>query len=256
MMSPILAGVARFSPLLSIAAGLLTASPSGAQDTGLVVGSVVDDLRDVPLDGAVVSIVGTDISVTTSEGGRFRVAASPSGTTTLRIALSDYVTVVERVEVPPADVASVEVRLVPVASVLEDIMVTTRAQRSATWSPDEVEIPERDGRHKTAMDLVRTAVPGLFVASGNAAGTGRGSSVRIRGATSLVRNRPAIYVDGVRVAEVLGSAGGTHILDLISADDVERIQVLRGASAEASYGADAMNGVIVIETRRPSHEQR
>jgi TonB-dependent SusC/RagA subfamily outer membrane receptor len=239
-----------------IAVTLLTPTPVAAQGTGVVAGVVVDDFGDVPLDGAVVSIPGTALSATTSDGGRFEVTGAPQGVTTLRIARDGYMTVVEPVEVPSAGVAAVEVRLVPVASVLDDIVVTTRAQRAAARSPDEIEIPERDGRHQTAMDLLRAAVPGLFVASGTAAGTGRGSSVRIRGATSLVRNRPAIYLDGIRVTEVLSSAGGTHVLDLIPADDVERIQVLRGASADAYYGADAMNGIIVIETRGRRREQR
>jgi TonB-dependent SusC/RagA subfamily outer membrane receptor len=245
----------RLRLLVFVAITLLTAPQASAQ-RGVVVGSVLDDLGDVPLDGAVVSIQGTELSATTSGGGRFQVTGAPLGPITLRIARSGYVTVVEQVEVPLAEVASVEVRLSPVASMLEDIVVTARARRAAGRSPDDVEIPVRDGRHETAMDLVRAAVPGLFIASGTTAGTGRGSSVRIRGATSLVRNRPAIYVDGIRVAEVLGSTGGAHVLDLIAADDVERIQILRGPSAEASYGADAMNGVIVVETRAGRRDQR
>jgi TonB-dependent SusC/RagA subfamily outer membrane receptor len=64
-----------------------------------------------------------------------------------------------------------------------------------------------------------------------------------------VRNQPSIYLDGIRVTEMTTSGGGTNILELIPADDVERIQVLRGPSADAYLGADAMNGVIVIETR-------
>jgi outer membrane receptor protein involved in Fe transport len=221
----------------------------GAQATGVIEGIVIDDLGGVPLDGAVVSIAETHLMATTTGGGRFQVAGVPVGVITLRIVQDGYVTVVERIDVSPAEVASVEVRLSPVAAMLEDIVVTARAQRAAARSRDEVEIPERDGRHETAMDLVRAAVPGLFVASGTTAGTGRGSSVRIRGSTSLVRNRPAIYLDGIRVTEMLTSGGGTHILELIPADDVERIQILRGPSADAYLGADAMNGVIVIETR-------
>ncbi len=63
----------------------------------------------------------------------------------------------------------------------------------------------------------------------------------------MLNNDPVIYVDGVRVSDRLGDAQ-VHVLELIPAEDVERIRILRGPAAAAAY-ADAANGIILVETR-------
>jgi TonB-dependent SusC/RagA subfamily outer membrane receptor len=47
-------------------------------------------------------------------------------------------------------------------------------------------------------------------------------------------------VDGVTVSSI----------DAINPNDVDDIQILKGASAGAMYGSKASNGVIIIKTKR------
>ena len=96
---------------------------------------------------------------------------------------------------------------------------------------------------------------------------GGGGQVQIRGASSLIANsQPLFVVDGViisnatrsnRMAVVTGSlnAGeenGTNRLADVNPNDIENIEVLKGAAASAIYGSQATNGVVVITTKRGS----
>src|SRR5439155_847843 len=96
----------------------------------------------------------------------------------------------------------------------------------------------------------------------------------IRGFASFSLNqRPVVYVDGVRIdtraTEWTGAtgikglaccsfAGGTSTdrLNDLNPDDIERVEVLKGASAATLYGAEASNGVIQIFTKRGKNESR
>lgn len=62
-------------------------------------------------------------------------------------------------------------------------------------------------------------------------------------------NHVLVLIDGVRVIDPTNSRGGGFDLSSISPNEIERIEVLRGA-ASSTYGADALGGVINILTRR------
>jgi TonB-linked SusC/RagA family outer membrane protein len=97
----------------------------------------------------------------------------------------------------------------------------------------------------------------------NVSGTfGTAPKIRIRGATSITGdNKPLWVVDGVVLEDVVNisneqlSTGDTKTLigssvAGLNPDDIESFQILKDASATAQYGARAMNGVIVITTKR------
>jgi TonB-dependent SusC/RagA subfamily outer membrane receptor len=87
---------------------------------------------------------------------------------------------------------------------------------------------------------------------------GTGTSIRIRGPTSVTqRDAPLVYLDGIllptrRAPGAPGTGQSVGALDMISADDIARIQILRGAAATARYGMNASSGVILIYTKRGS----
>jgi len=99
---------------------------------------------------------------------------------------------------------------------------------------------EIERRGATAvLDLLRT-VPGLEV--NQSGGPGALASVFLRGANS---NHTLVLVDGVRVTD---NSGG-YDFSALRADDVDRIEVLRGPQSTL-YGSEAIGGVISILTRR------
>lgn len=89
------------------------------------------------------------------------------------------------------------------------------------------------------LDLLRT-VPGTEVT--HAGGPGKIATVRVRGGSGA---QALVLVDGVRVNSV---TGGTVDFAHLLAANIERIEVLRGP--QATYGSEAMTGVVSITTGR------
>jgi iron complex outermembrane receptor protein len=90
-------------------------------------------------------------------------------------------------------------------------------------------------------EALNGAVPGIWVweQSPTSAITRYAST---RGASSFGASAPKIYIDGVEVANPL-------LLTQMSAETVDRVEVIRGPQGAAIYGADAIGGVINISTR-------
>ncbi len=105
--------------------------------------------------------------------------------------------------------------------------------------------------------------------SQNSGAPGGGLSIKLRGATSIQGNTQPLYiVDGVYVdnssisaglnAVSAASAGGsasnqdnpTNRIADINPDDIENIEILKGASAAAIYGSRAAAGVVIITTKK------
>jgi len=97
----------------------------------------------------------------------------------------------------------------------------------------------------------------------NVSGTfGAAPKIRVRGATSITgENKPLWVVDGVILEDVVNisneqlSSGDVSTLigssvAGINADDIESFNILKDAAATAQYGARAMNGVVVITTKK------
>lgn len=82
-------------------------------------------------------------------------------------------------------------------------------------------------------------LPGLVAVSRSGEPGSDGTTLRIRGSNTLGDNSPLIVVDGIP----------NRSLDGISSTDIESITVLKDASA-AIYGAQAANGVILVNTKR------
>jgi len=93
----------------------------------------------------------------------------------------------------------------------------------------------------SSAGILQGKIPGVMVKS--AYGTpGGGSTIKMRGATSLSgSNAPLILLDGIMVE--------TNLAD-INVDDIESVEVVKGAAASALYGSRAANGVIVVNTKR------
>lgn len=245
---------------VSLLAGVLAAAvlaptaPASldAQTRGSVVGSVVDEADDAPLEGATISVLSTDLSAVTDEQGEFILPHVPLGQATVKVEQPGYSSVVQTVDVSRADVTFLQVRLPRMEALLREILVRT-GRRPASGGV-EAEVRRRDdGRSNTAADLLADRVPGVDVTWGSGI-VGQGAAIRIRGISSIsLSNAPAVYLDGIRIDEGGGAtaAGKAALtaLEQIPAEQVERIRVLRGPSAAARY-AESANGIILVETRR------
>ena len=236
------------------------ASPASAQEMGRVTGVVRAADTQRPLSGAQVYIQGTRIGALTNADGRFLIINVPVGTHEVAVLLIGYSQGVTTVTVGAGQTATADFLVSETAISLEGIVVTGTAAevraREVANSLDAVTSRELENIPVTnAEDILGGRIPGLTVLQGNGQ-PGAGSTVRIRSQTTVSSTTdPLIYVDGIRIFhETVGTQGGARLglspLQDISAEDIERIEVIKGASAATLYGTEAAGGVIQIFTKR------
>ncbi|MDN5801121.1 MAG: TonB-dependent receptor [Psychrobacter sp.] len=109
---------------------------------------------------------------------------------------------------------------------------------------DKEELQHHQGQ--SALDVLKRQ-PGISHYTNG--GTGTTSNFYLRGYNS---NQILVLIDGVRYSSL--SAGGAT-LSLLPADQIDRIEILYGASGSSIYGADAMGGVIQVFTKGRDAEQ-
>lgn len=76
----------------------------------------------------------------------------------------------------------------------------------------------------------------------NSGAPGAGAQVRIRGLTSINNSDPLYVVDGIPLA--------SNDINIIDPSNIESIDILKDASAQAIYGSRGANGVVLIKTKR------
>ena len=211
-----------------------------------IVGTVLDAITLAPLPGSVVSLIDLGKEVRSDADGNFILTGVPDGSVTLRAALKGYSASRDQVELAEGEIGFVQVQLLPVSTVLNEVLVMTgRGQGS---SEAQVSSQGRETAN-TAADLLDRHVPGLNLS--RAGGVGTGTRMTIRGVSSFTLSTlPAIYLDGVRISHPDNNVANTNelvVLDDLPASQVKRIRVLKGPSAAAQF-ADSANGVILIET--------
>lgn len=153
------------------------------------------------------------------------------------------------------------------SQVLEDVVITGfKSISKTTFTGSSSKIEADDLKIKGTTDVSRLLegqVAGVSIQ--NVSGTfGAAPKVRVRGVTSLSgENKPLWVIDGVVHEDIvnisneaLTSGDPTTLLGSavagLNANDIESIDILKDAAATALYGARAMNGVIVVTTRKGS----
>jgi iron complex outermembrane receptor protein len=113
------------------------------------------------------------------------------------------------------------------------------------FKPDRI----NHGLTTNAQDMIVGKIAGVSVIS-NGGTPGGGSTIRIRGGSSLnASNDPLIVIDGLAM-DNNGVQGLANPLSMINPNDIETFTVLKDASATAIYGSRASNGVIIITTKK------
>jgi len=240
--------------LVLLAATAVSATQLQAQATGEIRGRVISSDLAAPLGDATVMVA--DQTVLSEAGGFFVVPNVPAGVHTLRVQLIGFRQFETQVTVTAGETADVEVRLQVAPMEMEPIVaigygeLQTSEQTGVVTSVSEEAF--NTGRIVSAEELIKGKVAGVQVTENNGGEPGGGTSIRIRGGTSITSsNEPLYVIDGVplEVGGGLGSlAGNRSPLAFLNPDDIASFTVLKDASATAIYGSRGANGVILIET--------
>ena len=221
--------------------------------TGSITGKVTD-AKGAALPGAAVSIKGTTIGSSTDAGGFYNIPKVKQGSYTLVFSFLGFKQIELLVDVKGGQTLKVDQQMEDNAVMLKDEVVVVgygvTQSRDLTGSVVAIQPKSfQQGNFATPEQMVVGKVAGVQITS-NSGAPGAGSTIRIRGGTSLrASNDPLIVIDGVPV-EGQGIAGSPNPLSLINPDDIESFTVLKDASAAAIYGSRAANGVIIITTKQ------
>ncbi len=222
-----------------------------------VTGTITDAATGIPLPGASIVVKGTTNGVSSDFDGNYSIDVSKS-TATFVVSYVGYATK----EVAFTGSTPLNISLSEDAEQLNEVVVTAlgikREQRAVGYATSTIKSQELV---KTGTPNVATALYGKAPGVRIEATTGGSTSavnIQIRGLGSLYgKTQPLIVVDGIpiRNEEVANNnywgdqrLRGNGLLD-INPEDIEDISILKGASAGALYGNEALNGVVLITTK-------
>ena len=194
----------------------------------------------LPLPGANVAAKGASVETSTDIDGKFTLKV-PQNVTQLVVSFVGYTTK----EVTITD-GNMTIELSEASNALEEVVINvgygTQKKSVVTGAISKVTAKDLEnvpnGRVEQALQG-RTA--GVTIAM-NAGQPGAGSTVRVRGITTLNDNNPLWVIDGVAVDP--GALGA------LNQSDIESIEVLKDAASAAIYGAQSAAGVILVTTKK------
>lgn len=225
-----------------------------------VSGQIVDNHGE-PLVGVAVRVKGTNEATVTDIDGNYYIMVAKGDV--LEFSYIGFTNLEQKVTGNKLDLTMKED-----AKTLNEVVVTAmgivRKATSLTYATQQVKSDEL--MRVEDVNLVNSLdgkISGVTITPA-AGGAGGSSKILLRGNKSIYgNNNPLIVVDGIPMSNPtrgqIGSGAtvaaesrveGGDPLSQINPDDIESINVLKGANAAALYGSAAANGVVMITTKK------
>ncbi|MBZ9787209.1 SusC/RagA family TonB-linked outer membrane protein [Psychroflexus sp. CAK57W] len=220
----------------------------------VITGSVQDE-NGLPLPGVTVIETGTSNGVVTSMDGDYSITVDSQGTS-LTFSYVGFKT--QTIELNGRN--RIDVTMEDDIESLSEVVITSLGFKeskdelgyaSSTVKGDDVV----ESGESTLLNGLSGKSSGVRI-SRNSGDPGAGSYIQIRGLSSITRNsQPLIVVDGVPISnDVRGNSDRSGVsqesrLNDINPNDIESMSILKGASAAALWGTQALGGVIIITTK-------
>lgn len=229
----------------------------------VITGHIVDALTNEPLIGASVIVKGEKTEgVVTDVNGNFSLQTHHEAPLKLKVEYIGYRPI--DVEVYDAE-EPVDIKLREKHDFLDEVVVlgyTTVKRQNLTGAIASVKGGDVVSTAATGFnEQIQGQAPGLII-SGTSGTPGSNVFIRLRGTTSInAGNDPLYVIDGVpfnsQPLQTISNGGQTiNPLSDLNPNDIEKIEVLKDASATAIYGARGANGVILVTTKRGTHGQK
>jgi TonB-linked SusC/RagA family outer membrane protein len=248
----------------TVGSTLFAAAALAAQQITTVTGLVRSD-AGAPLAGATLSIAELGLGAVTRDNGRYTITVPANRargqTVTLMVHIIGYRQGSAQIALNPGAVTQ-DFTLIANPLQLGEIVITgagtnTTREKLGTVinTVDSAQIARSN--EPNIVNALAAKAPNVQVVSSSGA-PGASSYIRIRGIRSLSGNaQPLFVVDGIPIdnstsinGSNLSGANTPNRASDIDPNDVETIDILKGAAAAAIYGARAADGVILITTKR------
>lgn len=249
----------RFPWAIAMTIALVLLSSALFAQKRLVTG-IISDQNNTPLSGATVTVKGEKDVTTTDANGAFKISVSSDKA----ILLVSYVGG-KSIEIATEGKLAVSGALTITDTKLSEVVVIGYgSKRRADISSSISSVSGKDLKDLPVSGVdqaLQGKVAGVTVTN-NSGQPGGGVSIKVRGVTTINSNDPLIVIDGVPFtsntknstgyAGLGGSDGqtGNSVMSTLNPGDIESVDILKDASAQAIYGSLAANGVILITTKK------
>ncbi len=222
------------------------------------ISGTVTDQSGIPLPGVNIMVKGTTNGVQSDFDGNYAINVS------IGDVLSFTYVGLKAVERTVGSANTIDVTMEEDADVLDEVVVTAlgikREKKALGYATTSVKGDAVNTAKETNfMNSLSGKVAGLSIKKSNT--LGGSTNVILRGYTSINgNNQPLFVVDGTPISNsntnVYGQNRGRGGYDYgnaamdINPEDIESINVLKGAAASNLYGSRAANGVIIIATKK------
>lgn len=203
-----------------------------------VTGTVADENGE-GLPGVSILIKGLKRGATTDPNGKFSIEV-PNSSSVLVFSFVGYLPQ----EIVVGNQSQINLRLKVDTKSLEEVVVVGYGTQKKSDIISSVVTVKAEKMNKMvtldAGEMLRGKAAGVFVTTADA-GPGGSSNITIRGKSSINGgSSPIVIADGIPIGSI----------NDINPADIESVEVLKDAAAQAIYGARASNGVILITTKR------
>ncbi|WEK35811.1 MAG: SusC/RagA family TonB-linked outer membrane protein [Candidatus Pseudobacter hemicellulosilyticus] len=227
--------------ILSLLAVLVLFTVPALAQPRFITGQIKDNQGD-PIPFTSVTVKSSGRGVTSDENGNFRIQASTGDV----LVFSAVGAQTSEVTVGASDVLNVTLTK---TGNLEEVVVTAlgvqRQARELGYSTARIRNSELNQAKTVNLQNGLTGkVSGLSITTVNS-GVFEDTKINLRGLRSLTgNNSPLLVVDNIPTP--------LSYITTLNPNDVQDVNVLKGASAAAIYGPDGVNGVILVRTKRGS----
>lgn len=226
-----------------------------AQDKNFttVQGTVISESDGLPLPGANIQVKNTSIGTVTDLNGKFKLDAPLNSS--LIVSFIGY----NQREIKLGKETNYNILLTESALQMDEVVVIGYGSIKKSDLTGSVSSIKADEMHIESIASIDQGIQGKaagVVVTQNSGQPGSGTSIRIRGTTSIWgTNEPLYVIDGIPISNeglTTGAIKGPTLnpLSSINPNDIESIEILKDASATAIYGARGANGVVLVTTKR------
>lgn len=225
-----------------------------------ITGKVLDGgMNNEPIPGASIQIPGAGVGTISDVDGNFTLEL-PTGKFLLQVSMVGYTTKVINVK----GKARIEVVLQEDVQVMNEVVVVgygSMKKRDLTGAVGQLKSEDLvAGGNSDVAHAMQGKIAGVQVNQNDGA-PGAGTSINVRGANSFTTSSQPLYIvdgvpfgtdpNGIPKSEAnSGNNQSTSPLSMINPNDIEKMEVLKDASATAIYGSRGANGVVIITTKR------
>lgn len=227
---------------------------------------VVSDPLGMTIPGVNVSVVGSQLSVSTNIDGRYEINVPANAV--LTFSFVGYIS--QNIAIKGAEKINVTLKLATedLKEVVVNVGYGTQKRKDVNSAISSIKGSEIEDLKVVSFDQMLQGKAAGVTVSSNSGQPGSNVSVRIRGVSSLTgTNEPLYVIDGVPISgdarnsstsgvsatgnSNFSNAGNITLSPLasINPNDIESIDILKDASATAIYGSRGANGVVIVTTK-------